>query len=337
MNGGEVNARPTPPGSPSPAQPVAHSHRAQPTARRPVPPDNRHPSLEDRFNTPWRAVAGAVYTAPTDARIYGATDFDVTDLMAYVRARRREGARITLTHVFTAAIARALAFDVPEMNAYMRRGRVIPRTTVDAMISVNIRGQEMSAIKITDAHAKPISVIAEEVRAKARDHRLGDESATMRNKALLSRIPWPLRQWAFRTLRWLTGDLGVEIPALGLSPDSFGSFMLSDIGSLGLTRGMAALLPAARLPVVYVLGRAEEKPAVVDGAIVPRQMVTLSGTFDHRLVDGAQGGMLSRAIARYLKRPEWLDAVPHDELATCLFPPRTLEVEKPDPAPDRQQ
>lgn len=292
--------------------------------------------MEDIFNTPWRSVAGAVYTAPTDARIYGSSDFDVTEILAYVHARRKEGARITLTHVFTAAIARALAFDVPEMNCYMRRGRVIPRKTVDAMISVSIRGREMSAIKVTDAHAKPVSVIAEEVRTMARDHRLGDESATMRNKDLLSKIPWPFRQWVFRTLRWLTGDLGIEIRSLGLSPDSFGSFMLSDIGSLGLSRGMAALLPAARLPVVYVLGRDDEKPVVHDGAIVPRHIVTLTGTFDHRLVDGAQGGKLSRAIARYLKRPEWLDAVPHEQLETCLFPPRTLEVEKADPAPHHE-
>ena len=33
----------------------------------------------DRFNTPWRVTSAAIYTTPTDSRVYGTLDIDVTE------------------------------------------------------------------------------------------------------------------------------------------------------------------------------------------------------------------------------------------------------------------
>ena len=116
--------------------------------------------------------------------------------------------------------------------------------------------------------------------------------------------------------------MGLEIRALGLSAHSFGSFVVSDIGSHGLATGMTSLMPAAKVPAVIVLGRIEEKPVVRKGEVVIRTVLPLTGTFDHRIVDGAQIGKLARGIKRNFRRPEWLDTVPEDELERCIFRPR---------------
>jgi pyruvate/2-oxoglutarate dehydrogenase complex dihydrolipoamide acyltransferase (E2) component len=277
----------------------------------------------DQFNTPWRVTAAAIYTTPTDSRVYGTLDIDVTEAKRFLDEKRGSGVKITMTHLATAVLARAVAFDVPEMNCFIRRGRVVGRERLDVMVPVAIGGGEgMSAILVKDAHARTVTSIAEEIRTRAEENRAGSESRTAQNKYLLNRIPWPLRRPAFRFLKWVTVDLGFEIKKLGLSANSFGSFVVSDIGSFGLNTGMTSLMPAAKVPAVIVLGKIEEKPVVRKGQIEIRTMLPLTGTFDHRIVDGLQIGKLARGIKRNFRKPEWLDEVPTEDLEKGLFSPR---------------
>jgi len=276
----------------------------------------------DQFNTPWRVTSAAIYTTPTDSRVYGTLDIDVTKASRFLNARREAGQKITMVHLATAVLARAVAFDVPEMNCFIRRGGVVGREHMDVMVPVAMSGEGVTSVIVRDAHARTVSAIAEEVRLRASAARKGDEMKAARNKYLLNRVPWPFRRPVFRFLKWITVDMGFEIRALGLSANSFGSFVVSDIGSHGLTTGMTALMPAAKVPAVIVLGKVEQKPVVRNGEIVIRTILPLTGTFDHRIVDGAQIGKLARGIKRNFRKPEWLDRVPGKELESCLFRPR---------------
>jgi pyruvate/2-oxoglutarate dehydrogenase complex dihydrolipoamide acyltransferase (E2) component len=166
----------------------------------------------------------------------------------------------------------------------------------------------MAAVVIRDAHLQTVSQIADEIRTKAAKSRRGDEGKTMSNKYFLSKIPWPFRTWIFKLVKFFVNDLGFNLRSLGLSDNSFGSIMLSNIGTHGLTTGLPALFPAAKLPAVVIMGKSEIKAAVVDDEIIPRQILPLSGTFDHRIMDGGQIGKLARGIARRLGNPTGLDA-----------------------------
>jgi pyruvate dehydrogenase E2 component (dihydrolipoamide acetyltransferase) len=274
----------------------------------------------DRFNTPWRVTAAAIYTAPSDSRVYGSLDIDVTEAKRFMDAKRESGVKITMVHLTTAVLARAVAFDVPELNCFIRRGSVVGRKRLNVMVPVMLDSQSgVSSVLVNDAHARPVSDLADDIREQAQMSRSGKESKASQNKYVLNRIPWPFRRAVFKFIKWLTVDLGVEMRSLGLSSDSFGSFIVSDIGSFGLTSGMAALFPAAKIPAVIIMGKMEEKPVVRDGEIVIRTILPLTGTFDHRIVDGMQIGKLGRAIHRNFKKPEWLDEVPSEQLEDCIF------------------
>lgn len=175
---------------------------------------------------------------------------------------------------------------------------------------------------VKDTHARTVTSIAEEIRSRAQENRAGEEYTTVKNKYLLNRISWPLRRPVFRLLEWITIDMRFAIKSLGLSADSFGLFVVSDIGSFGLNTGMTSLMPAEKVPAVIVLCKIEEKPVVHNGEIVVRIMLPLTGTFDHRIVDGLQIGNLARGIKRNFRKPDWLDETPSKELETCLFAPR---------------
>ena len=277
----------------------------------------------DRFNTPWRVTSAAIYTTPTDSRVYGTLDIDVTETKKFIDRKRAEGVKITMVHMATAVLARAMAFDAPEMNCFIRRGAVVGRKHIDVMVPVQVGGDTgVTAAIVRNAHARPVSDIATEIREKAARSRGGEEIKAAQNKYLLNRIPWPLRRPVFRILKWITVDMGIEIRKLGLSAHSFGSFVVSDIGSFGLNTGMTSLMPAAKVPCVIVLGKIEEKPVVRKGEIVIRTILPLTGTFDHRIVDGMQIGKLARGIKRGFRKPEWLDQVPDEALQDCIFKQR---------------
>jgi pyruvate dehydrogenase E2 component (dihydrolipoamide acetyltransferase) len=55
------------------------------------------------------------------------------------------------------------------------------------------------------------------------------------------------------------------------------------------------------------MGKIKEKPVVVDGEITIRPMLPLSGTFDHRIVEGDKIGLLKDGAEKRLLHPELLD------------------------------
>ena len=83
-----------------------------------------------------------------------------------------------------------------------------------------------------------------------------------------------------------------------------GTFTVTNIGALGGT----GAIPIINYPEVAILGvaRARQEPVVRDGQIVPRLLLPLSLTFDHRVADGADGARFASAIVRRLQHPDQL-------------------------------
>ncbi|HEV7631927.1 MAG TPA: dihydrolipoyllysine-residue acetyltransferase [Steroidobacteraceae bacterium] len=88
-----------------------------------------------------------------------------------------------------------------------------------------------------------------------------------------------------------------------------GCFTISSLGGIGGT----AFTPIINAPEVAILGvsRASMKPVWKDGAFVPRQMLPLSLSYDHRLIDGANGARFTTFLAKTLSDPRaLLEAIP---------------------------
>jgi pyruvate dehydrogenase E2 component (dihydrolipoamide acetyltransferase) len=83
-----------------------------------------------------------------------------------------------------------------------------------------------------------------------------------------------------------------------------GTFTITNIGALGGT----AALPIINYPEVAILGvaRARLEPVVREGQIVPRLLLPLTLTFDHRVADGADGARFATEIVSRLEAPERL-------------------------------
>ena len=83
-----------------------------------------------------------------------------------------------------------------------------------------------------------------------------------------------------------------------------GTFTITNFGAIG---GEYAT-PIINFPEVAILGLGaiKEKPRVVDGEVVPRKVLTLSLSIDHRVVDGAVAAQFVNAIKERLADPDLL-------------------------------
>ena len=83
-----------------------------------------------------------------------------------------------------------------------------------------------------------------------------------------------------------------------------GTFTITNIGALGGT----AAIPIINYPEVAILGvsRARQEAVVRQGQIVPRLMLPITLTFDHRVADGADGARFATEIVSLLEAPERL-------------------------------
>jgi pyruvate dehydrogenase E2 component (dihydrolipoamide acetyltransferase) len=88
-----------------------------------------------------------------------------------------------------------------------------------------------------------------------------------------------------------------------------GCFTISSLGGIGGT----AFTPIINAPEVAILGvsRSVQRPVFENGAFVPRLMLPLSLSYDHRVIDGADAVRFTTALGKLLADPQGLlEAIP---------------------------
>jgi pyruvate/2-oxoglutarate dehydrogenase complex dihydrolipoamide acyltransferase (E2) component/uncharacterized OsmC-like protein len=82
------------------------------------------------------------------------------------------------------------------------------------------------------------------------------------------------------------------------------SLTISNLGAYGISFGT----PVLNLdePVLIFVGAVEERPVAENGQLAVRAMTTLSLAYDHRVVDGLQAALFSRALKQRLENLEGL-------------------------------
>ncbi len=262
--------------------------------------------MEKRKTSSWRKLAISIYGPPRDGKVYGSYEIDASKMLSYIKQKKEQGVPMTVTNVVTAAIARTIFYDVPEMNSFVRRGKLVFRDHVDVFIAVAQTGKNVSAIIIPKAEEKTASEIAEFQRRKLeKRYAGGKETFSIKNK--LGGLPWPIRGVVVKFIKWWIFDNGFPFPFVKIGRDPFGSVSISNIGTFGLSTGYLALFPIANLPATIAIGKIVEKPVVINGDIAIRPILPVSGTFDHRIVEGDKIGDLVHGAKRRLLHPEILD------------------------------
>lgn len=98
-------------------------------------------------------------------------------------------------------------------------------------------------------------------------------------------------------------NLAVKARNRKVSPDELqgGNFSITNLGGIGGT----SFTPIVNSPEVAILGvsRSSYEPVLKDGRFVPRLMLPLSLSYDHRIIDGADAAKFLRWVCEALEQP----------------------------------
>ncbi|WP_096390359.1 2-oxo acid dehydrogenase subunit E2 [Halopenitus persicus] len=101
-------------------------------------------------------------------------------------------------------------------------------------------------------------------------------------------------------------DLAARARSRTISPEELqgSTFTITNLGAIGGEHAS----PIINYPEVGILalGEIKRKPAVHEGEVVPRDLLTVSMSVDHRVVDGADAARFTNEVTRYLNDPDLL-------------------------------
>ncbi|HTI31121.1 MAG TPA: pyruvate dehydrogenase complex dihydrolipoamide acetyltransferase [Sphingomonas sp.] len=85
-----------------------------------------------------------------------------------------------------------------------------------------------------------------------------------------------------------------------------GTASISNMGMMGIKQFEAVINPPQGM--IMAIGAGEQRPYVVDGALAIATVMSATGSFDHRAIDGADGAQLMAAFKRLVENPMGLVA-----------------------------
>lgn len=212
-----------------------------------------------------------VMSKKTSAHVTSFVEADVTNLVQWRNKvkghfEKREGEKLTFTPLFIEAVVRAIK-DFPLVNASVEGNTIIRRKDINIGMATALSSGNLIVPVIKNADTKNLVGLTKEVN---------DLANRARNNQLKP----------------------TDIEG--------GTFTLTNVGTFGNLMGT----PIINQPQVAILatGAIKKKPAVLETSqgdvIAIRNMMFLSLSYDHRVVDGALGGSFLRRIADYLEQFE---------------------------------
>lgn len=177
--------------------------------------------------------------------------------------QKKNGEKITFMPIFIEAIARAIK-DFPMINISVSGEQIIKKKDINIGMAAALPSGNLIVPVIKNADQYSLSGLAKQVNDLA-------------NRARQNKL------------------LPAEIQG--------GTYTITNIGSFGNTLG-TPIIPQPQVAIMAV-GAIVKKPAVLEtpqgDVIAIRHKMYLSHAYDHRVVDGALGGMFVQRVAQYLE------------------------------------
>ena len=98
-------------------------------------------------------------------------------------------------------------------------------------------------------------------------------------------------------------DLAARAKAGKLAPNEYqgGTASLSNLGMFGIKQFEAVINPPQGM--IMAIGAGEKRPYVIDDALGIATVMSATGSFDHRAIDGAEGAQLMQAFKTLIEAP----------------------------------
>ncbi|MEM9422911.1 MAG: pyruvate dehydrogenase complex dihydrolipoamide acetyltransferase [Pseudomonadota bacterium] len=243
----------------------------------------------------------AMPAAGVDARLYPADSYTVVknDGMRKVIAKR-------LHQSFNQEVPHFPLMVDCELTALLaaraRLNATSPAKGEDGFFKVSVndfilKASAMALIKVPAANATYTD------EAILQHHHADIGVAVAIDGGLITPIIWQAETKGLKQISEEVRDLAGRARSKKLKPEEYqgGTFSVSNLGMFGI-KSFASIVNQPHGAIMSV-GAGEERAVVRDGQVVPRTMMTITLTCDHRVVDGAVGAEFLTAFKAFIEEP----------------------------------
>jgi pyruvate/2-oxoglutarate dehydrogenase complex dihydrolipoamide acyltransferase (E2) component len=213
--------------------------------------------------------------------VHGLVEADAT---AALQRLRSAGTSATVTALVVAAVA-ATVREHPGVNGRRAGRKLVVFDDVDVIVTAerSTSAGEVAPVPLVvhSADTKSEAEIAAELRAGK------TKSATGISHPLVAHLPFGVVRAGVSVASTIPRVAAALGPAVGVS-------------SLGMFAAGWAI-PISPLTVMVTVGGVTHRPALVDGELVDRDVLPLTLSFDHTVVDGAPAARFATTLVRALQ------------------------------------
>lgn len=253
----------------------------------------------------FRKISLGNWTHPRDPQTYAEIELNVEAALAFLKTSQPDRS-LSLTHYIAKILGDCFARQ-PELNCVLMRGKLHQRKGISAFITTLLKqknGADLSGFAIRNIDQLSLDEIADVCDTEVTKLRRGDDPEFRALEKSLNRMPVLLLSPLFRLLDFVKYTLNYSSKLPGMMPDRFGSFIITNIGALGLRSAFTPLTPCARTPFLATVGKPFEGVVAVQGEVCVQQRVKIGFTFDHRHIDGFHGAKFLRHFTKVFEHPE---------------------------------
>jgi pyruvate dehydrogenase E2 component (dihydrolipoamide acetyltransferase) len=269
-----------------------------------------HLHLTEKTNlSSFRRIAIGTWSTTKDPSVYGQIALRADKLLAYIEAlKQRSGRRITLSHVMAKAVGIVL-HEMPDANAILRFNKIYLRKDIGVFFQVALEDPtsgeiDLSGATIFDTHKKTVVEIVDEFERKVNAVRSLKDKSLEKTRSTFKSIPAFMLGWILDIMSLFLYTLNIDMRAVGLPRDPFGSVMITNVGSLGLEEAYVPLVPYSKVPLLLALAALKEEAVVDHGVISVARVLRVCATFDHRVLDGMHAAKMAKTLQRIFADPE---------------------------------
>jgi pyruvate dehydrogenase E2 component (dihydrolipoamide acetyltransferase) len=208
-------------------------------------------------------------------------------------ARRLTEAKQTVPHFYLTAECRldALLALRTQLNATLEG---------DARLSVNDMLVKALALALADVPEANVQFAGEELY---RFHRVDISMAVAIDGGLVTPVIADAANLRLSAIAARSKELAAKARDGRLQPHEYqgGTASISNLGMFGIRQIVPVINPPQA--VILGVGAGEERPHVIDGALGVATLLTATGSFDHRAIDGAIGARLMAAFRAFVEEP----------------------------------
>lgn len=246
------------------------------------------------------------------SEVYINEDIDVTELMNYLKAKKKVDAKVTFFHAIVTAMGKTI-YSKPKLNYFISNRHLYKRNEVVisfvAKVEFNDQAEEIM-ILIPIEENDNIDMISRKIRKKVDEIRKKKENADKKgaNSAIdiIGKLPNIIRVPLVGILK--------KFDAKGFLPESlkednlyYSTAIVSNLGSIKCDAIYHHISDFGTCSIIVTIGEVHEKNVIIEGKEERRQFCSLGVTLDERIADGFYFAQAVNIIKEICANPKLLE------------------------------